>query len=151
MYDIIILVFVVIGGFTVIVFLLKLLLRKNVEEIKFDPSKYNSIPNEKDIKVKIDELLSKNNTIQAVKYLKDNKKMGLKEAKNMIEKYAESNSSAALNVFNKMKSTLDDENELVTRIKSLLSQGKKIDAIKLVVESRKVGLKEAKNFVDTIV
>jgi len=150
MNDIIILIFGLIGGFTIIIFLMKLLLRRNVEVIKFDPSKYNSIVNEQDIKIKIDELLSKNNKIEAIKYLRDNKKMGLLEAKKMIEKYAEINSPGIVNVFNKVKYNLSDENELMNRIKTLLSQGKKIDAIKLVVESRKVGLKEAKEFVDTL-
>ena len=84
MVEIITIIFAIIGGFTVLIFLMRLLLRRNVEEIKFNPSKYGSIANEQDIKTRVDQLLSQNNKIQAIKYLKENKKLSLIEAKNMI-------------------------------------------------------------------
>lgn len=149
MNELIITVFAVIAGLTVILFLLGLLLKKNVQEIKFDPAKYNSKFNENDFKNKVDELLVNNNKIQAINYLKENKKLSLIEAKSMIENYAKNNSPSVFNTINKIQ-TAANESDLIGPVKALLNQGKKIEAIKLVVRSRKIGLLEAKNFVDSL-
>jgi len=150
MSEIILTFFAALASFTISIFLVRLLLRKNVNEIKFDRKKYANPVNEPDTKINIDKFLSRNNKMEAINYLKENKKLSLSDAKNMIEKYAVNNSPEVLNVFNNMRSEIGGDSELTNRVKTLISQGKKIEAIKLVVDSKKIRLKDAKVFVETL-
>ncbi|MEO6693626.1 MAG: hypothetical protein ABIY50_05105 [Ignavibacteria bacterium] len=150
MSKIILTFFAALASFTIIIFLIRLLLRKNVNEIKFDRKKYANQVNEPDTKINIDKFLSSNNKMEAIKYLRETKKLSLSDAKNMIEKYAVNNSPEILNVYNNMRSDIEGDSELTNRVKTLISQGKKIEAIKLVVVSKKIRLNDAKVFVENL-
>ncbi len=83
-------------------------------------------------------LLARGRKIEAIKMVRELTEMGLKEAKDYVDSLARSRSPDA------SKETLEFE------ARELLAQGRKIEAIKKVMVLTAMGLKEAKDFVDSL-
>jgi ribosomal protein L7/L12 len=83
--------------------------------------------------------------IHAIKLYREATGVGLAEAKSAIEEMAR-------NEYTKPPDDVRDRDNpvLESRIKSLLSRNRKVDAVKIYREEFGVGLKEAKDAVDTI-
>ena len=96
------------------------------------------------------QLMVAGKKIEAIKSIRNHTNSSLLDAKNHVENLEKNISvNDAFTKIEKISSdNFADNNHLIIQIKQLLSQGKKIHAIKLVVETRKMGLKEAKDFVD---
>ena len=94
---------------------------------------------------KIHKLLHDKKLLQAVKEYHDATGVSLSEAKEAVEEMAR-------NEYTKPPSGVRsyDDPVLEGKIKSLLSKGKKLDAIKIYREEYGIGLKEAKNAVERI-
>jgi ribosomal protein L7/L12 len=94
---------------------------------------------------KIHTLLHDKKLLQAVKLYHDATGVSLSEAKEAVEQMAR-------NEFSKPPSGVRnyDDPVLESKIKSLLSKGKKLDAIRIYREEYGIGLKEAKNAVERI-
>lgn len=145
----------VLGIFIVIVMLL-IFARKNrsgisssVMQMQNFNSMNNPVSNEELIK-NAQIILRSGNKIEAIKYIIKSKKMSLLEGKEFIENLQQQGFDPieALNKFGEPFSDLSKNPDLISQMRALLRQGKKIHAIKLVVANKKIGLKEAKDFVD---
>lgn len=93
----------------------------------------------------IHDLLHEDQILMAIKVYRDATGVSLAEAKAAVERMSQ-------NEFTKPPDDVRDRDNpvLEARIKSLLSKGKKIDAVKIYREEFGVGLKEAKDAVDSI-
>lgn len=94
---------------------------------------------------KIHQLLHDKQLIQAVKVYHDATGVSLAEAKKAIEEMAR-NESAKL----PSRTQSYDDPVLESKIRSLLSKGKQIEAVKIYREEYRTSLKEAKDAVDRI-
>ena len=93
------------------------------------------------------ELVAKGNKIAAIKLYREITNLGLKEAKDAIEAMM---SGAPVVTSEPVQSGLQNDALLEERIKRLLAERKKIEAVKLYRETNQCGLKEAKDAVDLI-
>ncbi|WP_053202831.1 ribosomal protein L7/L12 [Jiangella muralis] len=96
----------------------------------------------------IQQLVAQGKTIQAVKVLREHTGLGLKQAKDTVDRMAESGVVAALDLPEPAASPSD---EVMARVRALAAQGRKIHAIKeLRDHSPGLGLKEAKDIVERL-
>lgn len=96
---------------------------------------------------KLRELVAKGNKIAAIKLYQEMTNVGLKEAKDAIEAMM---SGAPVVIPEFAQASLKNDAPLEERIKRLLVERKKIEAVKLYREANHCGLKEAKDTVDLI-
>ena len=94
---------------------------------------------------KIHALLHEKRLVDAIKLYREVTGVGLAEAKEAVEEMA-------VNEATKPPDDVRDYDNpvLTSRIKSLLSRNRKVDAVKIYREEYRVGLKEAKDAVDQI-
>lgn len=105
---------------------------------------YYNVPEE--VTQNIKAMLLQGRKIEAIKYLKDNVSMGLKEAKDYVE---------GLTIEDEEKVTREPglnnlDAETVEEARELLRQGHKMEAIKSIREESGISLKEAKEFVESL-
>lgn len=105
---------------------------------------YYNVPEE--VTQNIKAMLLQGRKIEAIKYLKDNVSMGLKEAKDYVE---------GLTIEDEEKVTREPglnnlDAETVDEARELLRQGHKMEAIKFIREESGISLKEAKEFVESL-
>lgn len=111
--------------------------------------------NDEKMKMIVNELLKKGKKIEAIKYIHKSGNVGLSEAKEFVEKIELMNRSGSNTVSdyaeNIYADPVSEDNSLLnSKIKALITSGHKINAIKLVVEEKKIGLAEAKDYVERI-
>jgi ribosomal protein L7/L12 len=99
-----------------------------------------------DILTQVRALMNQNNKIEAVKVLRAATGMGLAEAKAAVEKLDEGGSLDGFSPTAPAPAEVPED--LAATVQGLLQRGEKIEAIKLVRERMKLGLKEAKELVD---
>lgn len=108
----------------------------------------------KHISQQIEAELRKGNKIIAIKIYKEATNVGLKEAKDAIEAWGFSQKTHVETMTDyKLSENPQDSvsnTEIIEKVYHYLSQNKKLEAIKWVKETQKIGLKEAKDFVDAI-
>lgn len=96
-------------------------------------------------------LLQQNRKVEAVKYVKDHSNLGLKESKDFVDQFE---NQAQFFYSEYAHQNTDDLNTSQTiqhhEILSLIQQGRKIEAIKLVMDQSHLGLKDAKDFVEEL-
>ena len=93
----------------------------------------------------IKDLIEAKNLIAAIKLYREMTGAGLAEAKQVVETMAQGGSTAPLSEMQQSTDPIMD-----AKIRSLLSQRQKIEAVKIYREEYGVGLKEAKDAVDRI-
>jgi ribosomal protein L7/L12 len=93
------------------------------------------------------ELIANGNKIAAIKLYREITNLGLKEAKDAVEAML---SGTPVVIPEPVQAGLQDDALLEERIKRLLMERKKIEAVKLYREANHCGLKEAKDAVDLI-
>jgi ribosomal protein L7/L12 len=93
----------------------------------------------KPLPVKVVEALQRGNILDAIKLLRDAKGMGLKDAKDVADRYLRGNTAVAA----PSRFPGPPPPDVVSAL-----QGSKIDAIRLMRERTGLGLKEAKEAVD---
>ena len=93
----------------------------------------------------IHELLHERKLIHAIKLYREATGVGLAEAKAAVEEMAQNESTKPPDDMRDM-----DNPVLESRIKSLLSRNRKVDAVKIYREEYGVGLKDAKEAVEMI-
>ncbi|SEE93073.1 Ribosomal protein L7/L12 C-terminal domain-containing protein [Jiangella alba] len=97
----------------------------------------------------IQQLVAQGRKIQAIKVLREHTGLGLKQAKDTVERMEESGVVAALDVAAPAAPPSSDE--VMARVRALAAQGKKIHAIKELRDHRPgLGLKEAKDIVERL-
>ncbi|WP_116951526.1 ribosomal protein L7/L12 [Jiangella endophytica] len=97
----------------------------------------------------IQQLIAQGKTIQAVKELRAHTGFGLKQAKDTVDRMAESGVVAALD--GPAPAAPPSSDEVMGRVRALAARGKKIQAIKeLRDHSPGLGLKEAKDIVERL-
>ena len=95
--------------------------------------------------------LARGNKVEAIKIIREQTGLGLKEAKDLVDNYsanpgpsAHGSSSDQDNGF----ASSSDQINMPLEALGELSRGNKIGAIKIIRERHRVGLKEAKDFVE---
>jgi ribosomal protein L7/L12 len=91
-------------------------------------------------------MLDSGNKIEAIKHVREQTGLGLKEAKDLVEAM-ERGASVALHATTAAPAFHGD---LDSKARRLVAAGKAIEAIKLVRERKDLGLKEAKDYVDQL-
>jgi ribosomal protein L7/L12 len=96
----------------------------------------------------VQSLVARGNKIQAIKLLRDLTGMGLKEAKDYVESLPP---GAALDVPPHVEARQQAISEQgLAEVRALMARGNKIEAIKRCRELTGLGLKEAKDFVESL-
>lgn len=90
-------------------------------------------------------LVDGGNKIAAIKRVRELTGMGLKEAKDYVESWERAGAAPQLTVAERLASSHD-----LAEVRALALAGNKIQAIKLYRELTGVGLKEAKDYVDSL-
>lgn len=86
----------------------------------------------------LNDIISKDGKLPAIKYVMEHTNVGLKDAKDFVENFM---ANKPAQVF---------EGDVLQHVKNLLKSHQKIEAIKEVRENTGMGLKESKDFVDNI-
>ena len=100
-------------------------------------------------KPEVMNLLSQDNKLLAIKYIKDNTGLSLKEAKDLVEQYEQSVVIVSPQLANSPVEAYVPDN-ITEQARSLLLEGRKMEAIKLVKDNSNMGLKECKDFVERL-
>ncbi len=102
-------------------------------------NKQNNLINGVNINLaQVHALISEDRKLEAVKYVMDQAKIGLLEAKNFVDELSNKEDANSADI------------DLMEQIKTFLKQNKKIEAVKLVKSVTGMGLKESKDFVENI-
>lgn len=103
-------------------------------------------------KQEILSLAQQNSKIEAIKWVIDHSDLGLKQAKDYVESLLENSSgnSSHFTFQSSTDSSISSSSIPLQEIHLLLQQGRKIEAIKLVKDSSNIGLKEAKEYIESL-
>jgi ribosomal protein L7/L12 len=96
------------------------------------------------VEQEIQSLVNQGRKVEAVKRVMELRGGGLKEAKDYVDSLAKSTSPSMDSAAGVSKETLEFE------VRELLARGRKVEAVKKVRELTNWGLKEAKDFVDSV-
>lgn len=120
--------------------------RQGVTVVASAPPPNTTLPADADLAVA--ELVARGNKIEAIKLVRERTGMGLKEAKDYVESLPNATPLSELTsaLPNAASSTDDADQELA----ALIARGNTIGAIKLVRERTGMGLKEAKDYVESL-
>jgi ribosomal protein L7/L12 len=98
---------------------------------------------------RIQQLIAQGKKIHAIKELREHTGLGLKQAKDTVDRMEESGVVAALDV--PSQAATDPTDEVMARVQALVADGKKIQAIKLLIENAPdLDLRKAKAIVDRL-
>ncbi|SDU74481.1 ribosomal protein L7/L12 [Jiangella alkaliphila] len=98
---------------------------------------------------RIQQLIAQGKKIHAIKELREHTGLGLKQAKDTVDRMEESGVVAALDV--PSPAAADPTDEVMARVQALVADGKKIQAIKLLIENAPdLDLRRAKAIVDRL-
>ncbi len=86
----------------------------------------------------LNDIISKDGKLQAIKYVMEYTYVGLKDAKDFVENFIDNKPAEIF------------EGDVLQHVKNLLKNHQKIEAIKEVRENTGMGLQESKDFVDNI-
>jgi ribosomal protein L7/L12 len=98
---------------------------------------------------RLKKLIDQWRIIEAVKLVRETKNIGLKEAKDYINKFMRGEETEEI-IFESAEKKLLTPEELDGKVFEMLVKKQKIHAIKLVKENLNIGLKEAKDYVEEI-
>lgn len=101
-----------------------------------------------DMETAVRQLMDRGRKIDAIKLVREQTGMGLKEAKLYVEALISGDGPLPV-PFHQTVST-DTHADVVSEVRRLLSNGRKIEAIKYVREQTGMGLKEAKEYVESL-
>ena len=101
-------------------------------------------------KQEILSLAQQRSKIEAIKWVRDHSDLGLKEAKDYVENLLVN--TVENSNYSTFQNSTDQSNSSIPlqEIHLLIQQGRKIEAIKLVKDASNIGLKEAKDFIDSL-
>ena len=147
-------------GLVVVLILIKVLYRREKAPVRIDLQSVRSLFGNEEVKLKVREFLSRNKKIEAVKYIKERSGAGLLESKNFVE-LIEKNYDTGDGIYQKTVGLTDRFAEiemnisskdkiLLEKVELLLKNQKKIEAIKLIAETKNAKLIDAKNMVEAI-
>ncbi len=144
--------FILLGfvGGAILIFVISRIFFKKEKIPEVNPAeRVNSLISDEEIRLKVKALLESGNKIEAIKFIVKNKNTGLAEAKTLVDLVEKLKTDDIL-VFKNIETqnNLTEDPHLQNQVRKLIADGNKIQAIKLVVSNKKIGLKEAKDFVD---
>ena len=126
----------------VISLLIKFLFSKNVESVNMTSQLRSNFHKGKSLQEQVRNMVESGNRNEAVELLKNSGNLSGEQSQKVIDMLGKlSGDSTFVNA---------EGNELYTKVKNLLRENKKIEAIKLIKESGKGSLKDAKELVDKI-
>lgn len=147
-------------GLVVALILIKVLYRRENDRVKNNFQNVRSLFGNEEVTFKVKDFLAKNKKIEAIKYVRDRSGAGLLESKNFVE-IIEKNYDTGSGLYQKTAGFADrvadiemnlssKDKILLEKIELLLKNQNKIEAIKLLAETKKARLIDAKNMVEAI-
>jgi len=147
-------------GLIVALMLIKVLYRRENAGVKNDLQRVRTLFGNEEVKLKVREYLGNNKKIEAIKYVRERSGAGLLESKNFVE-LIEKNNDTGYGQYQKTAGLTDriadiemnlssKDKILLEKIELLLKNQNKIEAIKLLAETKKARLIDAKNMVEAI-
>lgn len=141
-------ILLILGGLLIVGFLLFSVFRRwGTMPAATTATSLAQIPPELDGDEEIRRLVAQGNKIQAIKRVRDLSGLGLKEAKDYVDRLPQGSpreDAAAQPAVSMPDAALEQE------IQQLLAHGQKIHAVKRVRELTGLGLKESKDYVDAV-
>ena len=147
-------------GLVVALILIKVLYRREKAGVKNDLQRIRTLFGNEEVTFKVRSYLANNKKIEAIKYVRDRSGAGLLESKNFVELIEKSKDTGS-GLYQKTVGLTDRVTEiemnlssndkiLLEKIELLLKNQNKIEAIKLLAETKKARLIDAKNMVEAI-
>ena len=146
----VLLILITILCLTVLAVIVKILIssrRKENTDLNADKAREISTG---DFDERLKNLIDQWRVMEAVKLVRETKNIGLKEARDYINKFMRSEETGGIVFESAKKEEIVTPEELDGKIFELLMKKQKINAIKLVKENLNTGLKEAKDYVEEI-
>ena len=147
-------------GVIAAIVLMRLVYRRDRAVSTSSIQNYYLLMGDEDLKNKVREFLTSEKKIEAIKLVHDKYKTGLLDAKNFVESLEKITSpgntiysdkfTKALGNTAAFAGNINEDKQLVEKIEMLLRKQNKIEAIKLVVDTKKLGLKDAKQLVEIL-
>ncbi len=108
------------------------------------------LPDEFEREVRV--LLAQGQKIEAIKYVREATNWGLKAAKDFVDAVQDNPYGASDETFSAVRTSRSASlpAEVLVEVRAFVRQGRTIEAIKRVREATDWGLKEAKDYVDTL-
>lgn len=115
---------------------------------------YEILLQKHNILAEVQKLIQKNEIIKAIKIVKDTTELSLKESKEIVDRISDSPFASKEN-FDTTRlsisiSEIAKKNNIEEQLNILLQENRKLEAIKLVIDSTGMGLLSAKNLVESI-
>ena len=147
-------------GLVVALILIKVLYRRENAGVKNNLQSVRSLLGNEEVTYKVREFLANNKKIEAIKYVRERSGAGLLESKNFVE-LIEKNYDTGSGLYQKTAGFADrvadiemnlssKDKILLEKIELLLKNQNKIEAIKLLADTKKARLIDAKNMVEAI-
>lgn len=114
---------------------------------------YEILLQKHNILAEVQKLIQKNEIIKAIKVVRDTTELSLKESKEIVDQISNSPVSLVQNFDNTSEfstSQFLQKNNIEQQLHVLLQKNRKLEAIKLVIDSTGMGLLTAKNLVESI-
>ena len=146
----VLLILITILCLTVLAVIVKILIssrRKENTDLNADKAREISTG---DFDERLKNLIDQWRVMEAVKLVRETKNIGLKEARDYINKFMRGEETEGIVFESAKKEEIVTPEELDGKIFELLMKKQKINAIKLVKENLNTGLKEAKDYVEEI-
>lgn len=147
-------------GLVFTLILIRVLYRREKAPIKNELQNVRSLFGNEEVKFKVRDLLSRNKKIEAIKFVRERSGAGLLESKNFVE-LIEKNKDELVTIYRKSNSLTENNADIEInrtaesinfgdKIVKLLKEQNKLEAIKLVADTNKLRLADAKKLVETI-
>ena len=147
-------------GLVVALILIKVFYRRENDRVKNNFQNVRSLFGNEEVTNKVREFLANNKKIEAIKYVRERSGAGLLESKNFVE-LIEKNYDTGSGLYQKTAGFADrvaviemnlssKDKILLEKIELLLKNQNKIEAIKLLADTKKARLIDAKNMVEAI-
>lgn len=145
--DTVLILTILICFFILAIIIIVLISNRRKEHTDFNADKAREISTG-DFDERLKNLIDHWKVMEAVKLVRETKNVGLKEAKDYVNKFMRGEVPGGY-VFEPEEEAPAPE-ELEEKVFELLVKKKKIEAVKLVKENLNIGLKEAKDYVEEI-
>ena len=122
-----------------------LLANRRKDRIKYSVEAFPPESGKRSLDERVSELVDGGRKTEAIHLVREEKNMSLKDSKDYVESFEQ-----GISFISTDKNRLLTSEELENKVYNLLLQNKKLDAIIFVRENKLIGLKESKEFVESV-
>jgi ribosomal protein L7/L12 len=140
------LIIVIVFCLGILALLIRLLLaNRRKDRIKYGAAAPPQETDKRDLDERVSELVDRDRKSEAIHLVREEKNMSSDDAEDYVESFEQ-----GITFLSTDKDRSLTEEELENKVFELLLQNKKMEAIPLVRENKLIGLKEAKEFVESV-